>query len=171
MNNQDRIYSYEPVVDSGCRLLILGTMPSVKSLEDGFYYAHPRNAFWPMMAEILGEARPATIEEKKKMLLGHGIALWDTVRSCTRRGSLDSALRDIELNDIGALLARYPSIDLILLNGGEAWRLFHKIDPAAYAGREALRMPSTSPAYTLRYEEKLNAWRAALENHIAGRCS
>ena len=170
MKKPEIIHSYEPIVDSGCRVLILGTMPSVKSLEDGFYYAHPRNAFWPMMAEILGEARPETIEEKKAMLLRHGIALWDTVFSCRREGSLDSAMRDIELNDIGGLLSRYPAIELILLNGGEAWRLFHKIDPSAYAGREVLRMPSTSPAYTLRYEQKLAAWQKALMNRTAGRC-
>lgn len=164
----ERIHSYEPVIDRECRALILGTMPSVKSLEDGFYYAHPRNAFWPMMAEILGEARPQTIEEKKAMLLRHHIALWDTVRSCTREGSLDAAMRDIVPNDIGGLLAGFSGIKLILLNGGEAWRLFQKIDPAAWAGRRAVSMPSTSPAYTLSYEKKAAAWRDALTGFIDG---
>ena len=163
----ERIYSYDPVIGKGCRALVLGTMPSVKSLEEGFYYAHPRNAFWPMMADILGEPRPRTVGEKKAMLLRHGIALWDTVRSCAREGSLDAAMRQVELNDIGALLAAYPGIRLILLNGGEAWRLFHRIDPAAYAGREALRMPSTSPAYTLSYERKRSVWRDALAGFIS----
>ena len=163
---EERIYSYEPVIDGKCRALVLGTMPSVKSLEEGFYYAHPRNAFWPMMADILGEPRPQTIGEKKAMLLRHGVALWDTVRSCARKGSLDASMRDVELNDIGALLAAHPGIRLILLNGGEAWRLFHWIDPAAYAGRKVLHMPSTSPAYTLGYEQKRAAWRDALAGFI-----
>ena len=164
----ERIYSYEPVIDERSRVLVLGTMPSVKSLEAGFYYAHPRNAFWPMMAEILGEARPETIEEKKAMLLRHGVALWDTVASCTREGSLDAAMRGIELNDIASLLAAHPAVRLILLNGGEAWRLFCRLDPTAYAGRRALRLPSTSPAYTLGYDKKKALWREALSG-LTGR--
>ena len=163
-----KIHSYEPVIDRNCRALVLGTMPSVKSLEDGFYYAHPRNAFWPMLAEIFGEPRPQSIGEKKALLLRHGVALWDTVRSCAREGSLDSAMRDIELNDIGGLLAAYPGVRLILLNGSTAWRLFRRLDPAAWAGREAVRMPSTSPAYTLSYEKKKAAWREALAS-LTGR--
>ena len=164
----ERVYSYEPVIDEGCRVLVLGTMPSVKSLEDGFYYAHPRNAFWPMMAEILGEERPTSIGEKKAMLLRHGIALWDTVRSCEREGSLDADMRAIEMNDIGALLAAYPRIERILLNGGTAYRLFHGIEPSSYAGREVMRMPSTSPAYTLSYDRKKTVWQQALRG-FAGR--
>jgi len=163
----ERIYSYEPVIDGRCRVLVLGTMPSVRSLAEGFYYAHPRNAFWPMMADILGEPTPAAVDEKKAMLLRHGIALWDTVRSCTREGSLDAAMRSVTLNDVGGLLDAHPRVDLILLNGGEAWRLFHRLDPASRAGREALRMPSTSPACTLGYDRKKAAWRDALAGHIA----
>ena len=157
----DYIYSYEPVIDSGCHTLILGTMPSVKSLADGFYYAHPRNAFWPIMARILGEERPQTIEQKKELLLSHGCALWDTVRSCRRTGSLDAAMRDVELNDFAGLLARYPRVRRVFLNGGEAWRLFHRADPAIFSDRLCLKLPSTSPAYTLPYERKLAAWQDA----------
>ena len=87
-----RIHSFPPVIDGGCRTLILGTMPSVKSLEAAFYYAHPRNAFWPIMARLLGEAVPETIDEKKALLLRHGAALWDTAASCEREGSLDAAM-------------------------------------------------------------------------------
>ena len=108
-----RIYSFPPVIDAGCHTLILGTMPSVKSLEGAFYYAHPRNAFWPVMARVLGEDAPLTIADKKAMLLRHGVALWDTAASCER------------------------------------------------AGLYIERLPSTSPAYTLPFEEKLEAWRRA----------
>ncbi len=159
---EERVFSFEPVAGAGCRTLILGTMPSVKSLEAGFYYAHPRNAFWPIMADVFGEAPPRTIGEKKALLLGRGVALWDMARSCAREGSLDAAMRGVELNDVPGLLARFPSIDRILLNGGEAWRLFQRLAPADRAGREAIRLPSTSPAYTLAYDKKLTAWRAAL---------
>ena len=157
--NNTRIYSYEPIVDENSRLLILGTMPSVKSLEAGFYYAHPRNAFWPMMAEILGEARPKSSDEKRAMLLRHGIALWDTARSCVREGSLDSAIREAELNDFEAFFARYPRIERVLLNGGEAWRMYHRLDERLVALRPCVKLPSTSPAHTMKYEDKLTAWR------------
>ncbi len=155
-----RIYSFPPVIDGGCHTLILGTMPSVKSLEEAFYYAHPRNAFWPLMARVLGEDTPNTIADKKAMLLRHGAALWDTAASCEREGSLDAAMKDVILNDVGALLEKYPHIERIFLNGGEAYRLFSKM----HIERTRLyieRLPSTSPAYTLPFEKKLEAWRRA----------
>ena len=155
-----RIYSFPPVIDGGCHTLILGTMPSVKSLEGAFYYAHPRNAFWPLMARVLGEDTPNTIEDKKAMLLRHGVALWDTAASCEREGSLDAAMKDVILNDVGALLEKYPHIDRIVLNGGAAFKLFSKMH-IERAGLEAVRLPSTSPAYTLPFEKKLEAWRRA----------
>ncbi len=155
-----RIYSFPPVIDGGCRTLILGTMPSVKSLEEAFYYAHPRNAFWPLMARVLGEDTPNTIADKKAMLLRHGAALWDTAASCEREGSLDSAMKDVILNDVGALLEKYPHIERIFLNGGEAYRLFSKMH-IERAGLYIERLPSTSPAYTLPFEKKFEAWRRA----------
>lgn len=161
----NRIYCYEPVIDAGCHTLILGTMPSVKSLEAGFYYAHPRNAFWPIMARILGEALPETIPEKKAMLLGHGVALWDTAASCQREGSLDADMRDVVLNDIDALLMAYPRIERIFLNGGEAYRLFKKGCAARGDNLLVMRMPSTSPAYTMPFDRKLEIWQQAFEGH------
>ncbi len=160
--DERRIYSYDPVVGDGCRVLILGTMPSVRSLAEGFYYAHPRNAFWPMMAEILGEEAPRTVEEKKRMLIAHRVALWDTARSCLREGSLDSGMREVELNDFRAFFARWPDIGRVLLNGGTAWTLYHRLPEDIVSARPCLRLPSTSPAYTMAYERKLAAWRAAM---------
>lgn len=155
-----RIYSFPPVIDGGCHTLILGTMPSVKSLEAAFYYAHPRNAFWPVMARVLGEDAPNTIADKKAMLLRHGVALWDTAASCEREGSLDAAMKGVLLNDVDALLEKYPHIERIFLNGGEACRLFSKMN-IERAGLQIERLPSTSPAYTLPFEMKLEAWRRA----------
>ena len=105
---EERIYSYAPVVDADCRRLILGTMPSVQSLRDGFYYAHPRNAFWRILAEVYEEPLPCTIGEKKALLLRRHLALWDTAHSCVRRGSLDADMRDVRLNDFCGLLAACP---------------------------------------------------------------
>ena len=94
------------------------------------------------------------------MLLRHGVALWDTAASCEREGSLDAAMKDVILNDVGALLDMYPRIGRIFLNGGEACRLFSKMN-IERAGLYIERLPSTSPAYTLPFEEKLEAWRRA----------
>lgn len=157
--NDTRIFSFEPVADEKSRLLILGTMPSVKSLEESFYYAHPRNAFWPIMAEILNRPLPASVEERKRLLLDSGIALWDTARSCVREGSLDSAMKQTELNDFAAFFSRYPSVRKVLLNGGTAWTLYHRLPEAIVSARPCVKMPSTSPAYTMKYEQKLAIWK------------
>ena len=157
--NHTRIFSFEPVADAHSRILILGTMPSVKSLEEAFYYAHPRNAFWPIMAEIFGSALPRTAEEKKELLLSHGIALWDTAASCVREGSLDSAMRETELNDFGGFFRRFPKIEKVLLNGGTAWTLYHRLPREIVEARPCVKMPSTSPAYTMKYENKLTIWK------------
>ena len=156
-----RIFSYPPIADASARILVLGTMPSVESLRQGFYYAHPRNAFWRIMAEIFGENVPATVEEKKSLLLRNGIALWDTLRSCEREGSLDSAIQRPEPNDIPALLAECPDIRKICFNGAASEMLFMRhIGPVE--GVELIRLPSTSPAYTLAYAKKLAVWKAAI---------
>ena len=158
----DRIIAFAPVARPDARILVLGSMPSVESLNQGFYYAHPRNAFWRILPEVFGEAIPVDIPEKIALLERHGIALWDVLRSCEREGSLDSAIRQPEVNDFGALFERCPRIERVLLNGGTAARLFMKHGGPFLEGRACLRMPSTSPAYTLSYERKLALWRDAL---------
>lgn len=154
-----RIFSFEPVADENSRLLILGTMPSVKSLEAEFYYAHPRNAFWPILSECFGCAVPETTEEKKGMLLENGVALWDVAKSCIREGSLDTAMKEIELNDFEAFFRKYPKIDKVLLNGGMAWSLYRRLPEKLVRSRPCVKMPSTSPAYTMKYEKKLEIWK------------
>ena len=152
-----RIHSYEPIFRSDARMLILGTMPSVKSLERGFYYAHERNAFWPIMARIFDVSVLETVEEKKAIMLTHQLALWDVAASCVREGSLDSNIRDCEPNDIYALMKQCPQIKRIVFNGAAArtlfLRYFRDLDVPG------VRLPSTSPAYTLSFEEKYQAWR------------
>ncbi len=152
------MYSPEAVV------MIVGSMPSVKSLADSQYYAHPRNAFWPMMFEIFDTEPTSDYEAKKELIRTHGLALWDVAGICEREGSLDSNMRDIQYNDFAALYEKCPNIHTVLCNGGTAHSLFMK---SGYAGnRRVLRMPSTSPAYTMAYEKKLAVWRAALEEAL-----
>ena len=157
-----RIIAFPPVAPPGATTLILGSMPSVESLRQGFYYAHPRNAFWRMLAEAYGERAPRDVAQRIALLERRGIALWDVLQSCEREGSLDSAIRRPVPNDFGALLQKCPEIRRVLLNGGTAARLFEKYGAALAEGRSWQRLPSTSPAYTLSYERKLALWRDAL---------
>lgn len=158
-----RIESFEPVVSTHAKILILGTMPSVRSLREQFYYAHPRNAFWPIATEIFG-MRAESVAEKRILVEACGLALWDIAHSCERQGSLDSAMRDVSPNDIPQLV-REHSIERILLNGQTANRLFHRYFPDLARAKPCLVLPSTSPAHTLPFEEKLAAWRDALCPH------
>lgn len=161
----ERIYGFAPVFRPDARVLILGSMPSIESLNRSFYYAHPRNAFWPMMAEILNENMPQSTEEKKAMLIRHGIALWDTVGSCEREGSLDSAIRDARPNDFKTLFAACPQIRHIFFNGAAAQQLYLKL-VSRDDGRIHHCMPSTSPAYAVKYEYKLEKWKQALKEAL-----
>ena len=154
--------AFPPVAREDARILILGSMPSVASLEAGFYYGHPRNAFWRILAEVFNEPLPETVEQKKALILNHQLALWDSLTACEREGSLDSAIRQPELNDFGALFRDCPRIRRVLFNGGTAHRLFMKSGRPFLNRREWAVMPSTSPAYTLSYERKLALWRQAL---------
>lgn len=163
---EERIFGFAPVFRSDARLLILGSMPSVESLHQSFYYAHPRNAFWPLMAEILGEALPQSIEDKKELLMANGIALWDTVCSCIRTGSLDSAIRSAEPNDFEKLYQNCPKIRHVFFNGSAAEQLYRRLVAKQDARFAFQRLPSTSPAYTLKYETKRSAWQQAIKEAL-----
>ncbi|MBQ7886152.1 MAG: DNA-deoxyinosine glycosylase [Clostridia bacterium] len=152
--------SFEPVYSSDARVMIVGSMPSVKSLADSQYYAHPRNAFWPILFEIFGVEPTDDYEEKKALIREHGLALWDVAGICEREGSLDSNMKDVQFNDFASLYEKCPNIHTVLCNGGTAHGLFLK---SGFAGqRRVIRVPSTSPAYTMTYEKKLEAWREIL---------
>ena len=156
--------SFEPIWAENARVLIVGSMPSVKSLEDAQYYAHPRNAFWPMMFDVFGETPSRDYERKKALIREHGLALWDAAAMCEREGSLDSDMRDVVYNDFGRLYDRCPNIETVLCNGATAHKLFLK---SGWAGeRRVIRMPSTSPAYTLPYAKKLETWKETLLNAL-----
>ena len=158
----ERIIAFAPVAPPGARLLILGSMPSVESLNQGFYYAHPRNAFWRILAEVYAEPFPEDIPGRIALLHRHDIALWDVLHSCQRQGSLDSAIREAKVHNFAGLFDRCPGIERILFNGATAHNLFVKHASRYLDGRQWVRMPSTSPAYTLSYERKLAQWRDGL---------
>lgn len=137
-------HNFEPVWDDRSRILILGTFPSVKSREQNFYYGHPQNRFWPLIAALCGEDVPISIPEKQALLLRHGIAIWDVIASCEIIGSSDSSIRNVEANDIASLLRQAP-IKRIAANGAKAAELYHRYcEPST--GVPCIKLPSTSPA-------------------------
>lgn len=137
-------HTFEPVCDEFSEILILGTFPSVKSREVQFYYGHPQNRFWKVIAHITGSSLPVTVEEKKEMLLANHIAIWDVIGSCTITGSSDSSIRDVEVNDIGALL-RSANISAVYGNGAKACELYDRY-VREKTGMDIVKLPSTSPA-------------------------
>jgi len=152
-----------PIVSDGARILILGNMPSVMSLAEAQYYANPRNAFWRITGEIFGFDPCAPYPQRTAALCASGVAVWDVLRLCRRHGSLDSAIeRDsMVANDFGAFFDAHPSIDRVFFNGAAAETNFTR--PAAIERPlRYRRLPSTSPAQTMRYEDKLRAWRDAI---------
>ena len=159
--------SFAPVYNEHSRALILGTWPSPKSREMAFYYGHPQNRFWPMMAALTGEPVPARedVEAKKQLLLHHGLALWDTLESCTITGASDASIRDVVPNDIAGLLKKAP-IRAVFCNGAAAYRIYTKyLEPVS--GIPAVKLPSTSPANAAWTLEKLKAaWGEALKDWI-----
>ncbi len=154
-------HTFDPVWDKQSEILILGTFPSVKSRENHFYYGHPQNRFWKLLANIYQETAPETIDEKKSLLLRHRLAVWDVISQCDIIGSSDSSIRNVIPCDIASLLAR-TSIRTILANGAKAYELYKKYQLPA-TGRNAHKLPSTSPANAAWSLERLkNAWSAVL---------
>ncbi len=152
-------HPFAPVYDAQSEVLVLGTFPSVKSRADGFYYAHPQNRFWRVLAAVFDAPAPATVEEKRALLLTSRVALWDVCAACAIENSRDASIREAMPNDIGALLRDAP-IRAIFANGAAAEALYRKL---AYpvTRREIVRLPSTSPAnaaYSL--PRLIAAWRA-----------
>ena len=140
---------FPPSIDDACHTLILGSMPGVTSLEQQQYYAHPQNRFWPLKARLLEEpAVPLVYQERLQMLLRHHIALWDSLDTCDRDGSLDSAIKNEQGNDFTALLAKYPKIETICFNGGKSAQAFKRYNKTLLSRRDIAfyALPSTSPA-------------------------
>ena len=155
-------HEFAPVYDEHSRILILGTFPSVKSREQRFYYGHPQNRFWKVLASLTRWPQiPQTIEEKKQMLLQNGIAIWDVIQSCDIAGSSDSSIKNVVPSDIGSIL-KDSGIKRIYANGNMAKKLYEKyILPEI--GVPIIGLPSTSPANAAYSLERLKeSWQQIL---------
>ena len=142
-----------PIYDENSEILILGSFPSVKSREAGFFYGHPQNRFWKVVSAVYGEDVPKTISEKKSFLLRNHIALWDVIGSCDIAGSSDSSIRNVSANDLSVIL-NHVEIRQIYVNGQTAYKYYCKYSEKA-TGRSAVCLPSTSPANAAWSVERL----------------
>ena len=135
--------AFDPIADEHAHTLILGSMPGEASLQAGQYYAHSRNLFWPIVAEVMGFSADLPYPERCAALLAHGCALWDVLAACRRRGSLDTAITDARPNDIAGLLRRCPGIAAIGCNGTAAFTLLRRFQPALRErpGLRIVRLP------------------------------
>ena len=158
-------HPFPPVAGPDSRVLILGSFPSVRSREEGFFYGHPRNRFWPLMAALYGEDMPQTIPERRALILRHGLALWDVIASCRIEGSSDASVRDAVPVDIRRVLD-VADIRQVVCNGALAGKLYARYLHQA-VGLDAVIMPSTSPANAAwSLARLLPVWRDALGLHI-----
>ena len=164
------VQSFPPLATADARLLILGSMPGKRSLAEQQYYAHPHNAFWPIMAELFGFDVTAPYAERCAALSAAGVAVWDVLAACTRESSLDSDIVESSIvpNDFAGFLSAHPGIQAIYFNGAKAESSFNThvlptLSEAHAAIRRHRRLPSTSPAHAgLRFEAKLDAWQRAI---------
>ena len=150
-------HPFGPLYGENSRILILGSFPSVKSREQNFFYGHPQNRFWKVIAALYGQETPKTIPEKRKLILDNGLALWDSIASCVITGSSDASIRDVRANDLRVILDNSP-IEKICCNGRKSHEMYQKYIQNEI-GRKAICLPSTSPANAQFSLEKLiEAW-------------
>lgn len=161
----DSTKGFPPILGEQANTLILGTLPSQQSLIKQQYYGHPRNAFWPIMAKLLGADPEIDYVERTRLLISRGIAVWDVLKSGSRPGSMDAAIdkNSAVPNDFATLFSNHPEIKLVCFNGQAAEQLFRKLVPMdiqeSFAAVRFVTMPSTSPAYAaMKFEEKLQHW-------------
>ena len=151
-----------PIYDENSKILILGSFPSVKSRENQFFYHHPQNRFWKVMASIFNEDIPATIENKKSLLIRNKVALWDVIKSCEIKGSSDSSIRNVVPNDINLILEK-SNIQQIFCNGNKSYSLYKKYLEKD-TGIKSISLPSTSPANArFNLDMLLHEWRVILD--------
>lgn len=156
------VHPFPPVFDRHARVLILGTLPSAASREDGFYYGHPRNRFWPLLAALFGEPLPADTAAKRNFLLRHGLALWDVLQSCEIDGSSDASIRAPLLNDFSPIFDASPHIR-VYANGQTSARLYRTLC-AQRSAYPITALPSTSPANAgWTFDRLRDAWSVVAE--------
>lgn len=160
-DNEKKISSFKPIIDKNTKAFVVGTMPSVQSLADNQYYAHPRNHFWHIISALFNDNKPfSSFEDKKACLLKNNIGLWDALKSCHRKGSLDLNIKNAEPNDFGL----YPQIQFYFFNGQMAYQFFKRFNGSLLKPDNHIVLPSTSPANAgYNFDRKLCLWREALE--------
>ena len=158
-------HEFAPVYNEESQVLVLGSLPSVKSREQGFYYGHPRNRFWKVVAALLGVPEPLTIEEKKRMLLAGHVAVYDVIRACEIIGSSDSSIRNVIPADIESIVTHTP-IRAVFTNGKTAGRLYKKYQ-AEHIVLPMIELPSTSPANAAFSLEQLEEiWKSEIGKYL-----
>ncbi|KAF5085999.1 hypothetical protein DSECCO2_62090 [anaerobic digester metagenome] len=150
-----------PLISPGCRILILGSYPSVLSLKAGEYYANPRNMFWNIIESIFSIPLTLPYKERTSLILARNVGLWDVYCSCDRERSADIRIKNPEPNDIRWIISQYPTIEVIFLNGREAEKGFKKFFPDISIATRYL--PSSSPAHAVRLSEKIEKWKVINE--------
>jgi TDG/mug DNA glycosylase family protein len=162
----EMIYSFEPIAGAEAKVLILGSMPGDLSLKLAQYYAHPRNSFWMIMGSLFGASPALPYKKRSQVLLSKSVALWDVLKACKRKGSLDANIDNssIIVNDFASFYAEHPKIKFVFFNGTKAESVYKKYVFSTIVSRfptiQYMRLPSTSPANaSLSKEEKLAKWQ------------
>lgn len=154
----NRISSFPPNISPDSKILILGSIPGVKSLEKQEYYGHPQNKFWKILFELFEEDFSTDYSVKLKFLKKNKIAVWDVIDSCERSGSLDTQIKKENHHDIFQLLKDYPAVKAIFCNGQKSFKILHKMQPKDL-NIPIFGLPSTSPAHTMNFDLKLKEWQ------------
>jgi len=154
----NRINSFQPIVDEHSQILILGSVPGVKSLQMQQYYAHPQNQFWKILFHLFDEAFSLDYQERINLLKEKKIALWDVIESCERKGSLDTEIKNEIDNNIPQLIENHSNIKIIFCNGQKSYKNLIKILGKNFK-IPIMVLPSTSPLHTVKFEEKLESWK------------
>ena len=157
------VHPIPPVYDNNSKVLILGSFPSVKSREEGFFYGHPQNRFWKVIATVFKEEVPKNIDEKRNLLLRNHIAVWDVIESCDIEGSSDSSIKNVVVNDLNVILNEADIME-IYINGKTAYNYYKKYTEPLL-GREAICLPSTSPANAAWTIERLVETWSMIKNN------
>ena len=156
------IHSFKPVIDDQSKILILGSIPGIQSLEKQQYYGNARNQFWEIIYTLLKATPDFNYVDRKLFLLKNSIALWDVIDNCYREGSLDSDIKNERVNDFNALFKIHPNIKAVFFNGQKAYKIFQKKVGLNFTNIKFYNLPSTSPAYTLTLDKKVESWKELL---------
>ncbi|MGD1821515.1 MAG: DNA-deoxyinosine glycosylase [Pleomorphochaeta sp.] len=159
------VNGFKPIYRKNSKILILGSAPSVISLKKYEYYGNKRNRFWDIISDIYSRSPFETYDEKINFIINNNIFLWDVVNTCERKGSLDSDIRDVIVNDLIKVLDKNESLRVVMFNGKKAYNLYKKHIHYYPINIDFIVLPSTSPAYTLAYEKKLVTWKSEFNKY------